>query len=341
MVRLLASWVQMPLPRPPRCAVVRKACPIVQHGVVFGRRARYGRRVLLDKLLANLAVDVEPFALCLLSAGWRLRLPGPADVMIHFVLQGRGVVRGPDAEAHSIAPFWLAVVPPGARHVLESGDARKHERRIERLLPAGRIVAGSSDAPALTVACGTVRVRYGSSLGLFDHLHELLAVDLSVFPEARLAFEGILAEQSRNDAGGRAMATALMTQCLVYLFRRLCSAPQCPLPWLSALEDPRLARAIDRILQDPGADHTVDSLAKAAAMSRSTFAERFAAAFERSPMSLVQHVRMQRAHQLLRQNGSLSIEDVADRVGYSSRSHFSRAFKKHHGVSPTACRAAR
>jgi len=62
--------------------VVRKACSIVQHGVVLGRRASYGRRVLLDKLLANLAVDVEPFALCLLSAGWRLRLPGPADVMI-------------------------------------------------------------------------------------------------------------------------------------------------------------------------------------------------------------------------------------------------------------------
>jgi len=88
-------------------------------------------------------------------------------------------------------------------------------------------------------------------------------------------------------------------------------------------------------------DHTVDSLAKAAAMSRSAFAERFAAAFERSPMSLVHHVRMQRAHQLLTQNGSLSIEEVANRVGYSSRSHFSRAFKNHHGVSPTACRVAR
>ncbi len=75
-------------------------------------------------------------------------------------------------------------------------------------------------------------------------------------------------------------------------------------------------------------------------MSRSAFAERFPVAFGRSPMSLVQHVRMQRAYQLLRQNGSLSIDEVAGRVGHSSRSHFSRAFKRHHGVSPAACRTA-
>lgn len=322
--------------------MVRKVCAFVQLGIVFGECASYDRRVLLDKLLANLAVDVEPFALCLLSAGWRLALPAPANVTIHFVLEGHGAVRGPDGVAHAVAPFWLIVVPARTKHVLESGEDPERERRLEALpeaQPAIRIVAGAADDPSLTVACGTVRVRYGSSLGLFDHLHEVLAVDLSVFPDARLAIEGILAEQARPSPGGSAMTAALMTQCLVYLFRQLYGRPQ-SLPWLSALEDPRLARAIDRILEDPGANHTVESLADTASMSRSAFAERFTVAFERSPMSLVQHVRMQRAYQLLRQRGSLSIDEVAGCVGYSSRSHFSRAFKKHHGISPTACRAA-
>ncbi len=301
----------------------------------------YNRRVLLDRLLFNLAIEVQPFALCLLSADWRLRLPDPADVTIHFGLQGTGLVRTSAGDAHRIAPFWLVVAPPGTRHVLESGDDPRRERRVEVARggqPAGRIVAGSPDATALIVACGAVRVRYGTSLGLFDHLHEVLAVDLSVFPGARLALEGILAEQSKSGPGGSAMTAALMTQCLVYLFRRLCGGSQCTLPWLSALEDPRLARAIDRILRDPGSDHTVESLAGAASMSRSAFAKRFTTAFGRSPMSLVHHLRMQRASRLLAQNGCLSIEEVAGRVGYSSRSHFSRAFRKHHGVSPTASR---
>ena len=52
--------------------------------------------VLLDKLLDYVNVHAEPFAMCLLSSGWRLRLPGPPEVMFHFVMQGTGYLRGPE-----------------------------------------------------------------------------------------------------------------------------------------------------------------------------------------------------------------------------------------------------
>jgi len=39
---------------------------------------------ILDRYLANLSVEVEPFALCMLDSGWRLTLPGPGKP----VLQG-------------------------------------------------------------------------------------------------------------------------------------------------------------------------------------------------------------------------------------------------------------
>ena len=147
-----------------------------------------------------------------------------------------------------------------------------------------------------------------------------------------------MAEQSQAIAGSDAMTAALMTQCLVHLFRRLPSQDEQALPWLMALQDARLARAIDTILDAPGDDYTVESLAETAAMSRSAFTERFAATFGRSPMNFVNHVRMQRAAEMLAVENA-SIDQIARTVGYASRSHFSRAFKDHSGLSPKEFRA--
>ena len=298
-------------------------------------------KMLLDKLLANLDVRVDHFALCMLSSGWRIQLPGPPAVMMHFVLKGQGTVSDAEGNDLPVGPYWLAVVPPGVQHDLRTPGTPSNELRIDSPPPPNtipNIVAGSSDEVDLLVACGLTRVHYGESLGLFDYLREVLTIDLSESPEALAAFRGILAEQSSPGPGTEAMTSALMFQCLVHLLRRRTEAADCPLPWLSALEDRRLARAMDRILEDPGAEHSVESLADEAGMSRSTFAERFAVSFGRPPMALVHHVRMQRAAHLLKQ-GALSINEVADRVGFSSRSHFSRAFKTHTGAAPAAYRA--
>lgn len=297
--------------------------------------------MLLNKLLSNLSVHVKPFAICTLTEGWRLHLPGPPGLLFHFVLEGNGVLYGPRGDAHPISPMHLSVVPIGAKHVLESAGEFRDELRIDAP-PAGgqvcQIVAGSSDQADLVVSCGIVSVRYGPSLDLFDHLNEVLAVDLSSVPQALSAFQGIMAEQSQAIAGSDAMTAALMTQCLVHLFRRLPSQDEDALPWLMALQDERLGRVIDMILDAPGEDHSVDSLAETAAMSRSAFSERFAESFGRSPMSFVNHVRMQRATELLAIE-NLSIDEIARTVGYASRSHFSRAFKDHSGLPPKDFRA--
>ena len=191
----------------------------------------------------------------------------------------------------------------------------------------------------MIVACGLVKVRYGAVLGLFDQLKDVLVEDLSDIPQVRTAFKDILAEQTDAGPGGEAMKAALMSQCIVYLFRRLCESGTCSLPWLAALEDERLARALDRILQSPADSHSVESLAEVASMSRSAFAETFARAFGVPPMSMVRQIRMERAWTLLEQGDGLPMKTVARRVGFTSRSHFSRAFKRHFGVSPVTRRA--
>jgi AraC family transcriptional activator of mtrCDE len=296
--------------------------------------------VILDKLLSNLTVEVEPFAICHVSRGWRLRLPKPPVPLLHFALRGEGAVSGPSGRPRPLAPSWFVVVPRGANHALQSGEPIEHERRIG-LPPDGspvcQLIGGSPADASLVVACGLVKVRYGPTFNLFDHLEDLLAADLSGLPQVAAAFDAILAEQAGLGPGSTTMTRALMTQCLVLFFRHIGSDGS--LPWLDALDDPRLGRVIDRILEHPSDQHTVDSLADIASMSRSTFADRFAATFGRPPMALVQQVRMQHAARLLRRDSTLSMDDVAARAGYSSRSHFSAAFRRHHGLSPTEFRS--
>lgn len=292
--------------------------------------------MLLDKLLSNLSVHVKPFAICTVSDGWRVRLPGPPGLLFHFVLKGNGMLYGPRSDAHRIHPMHLAIVPQGAKHALETDGEIRDELRIDAPPPGDivcQIAAGPADDPSLVVGCGIVQVRYGPSLDLFDHLKDVLSVDLSSVPEANTAFQGIMTEQANAIAGSDALTAALMTQCLVYLFRRLPSQDEAALPWLTALHDERLGRVVNMILENPGGEYSVEFMADTVAMSRSAFAEQFGKSFGRSPMNFINHVRMQRAAEYLSAN-HMSVDAIARAVGYSSRSHFSRAFRDHAGLSP-------
>jgi len=100
------------------------------------------------------------------------------------------------------------------------------------------------------------------------------------------------------------------------------------------LADVRLALAIREIHESPDKPWTIAQLAKAAALSRSSFFDRFSRAVGVTPMEYVLAWRMAIAKSLLRRN-EFSIATIAARVGYGSASAFSVAFARHVGVPPT------
>jgi AraC-like DNA-binding protein len=300
--------------------------------------------MLLDRLLERLSVQVDPFAICSVSSGWRLQLPGPPDVMLHFVLEGSGVLRLGGGEEIPLYPYTLAVVPHGVVHSLESGAHVAPGHVVRSGARSGRdvadFVAGSNEQADFRVACGLIEVTYGDTLALFRYLPRTMAIDLSASPNVRAAFEGILEEQSADGPGSQAMTSALMDQCLVYLLRRLSQQVDPPLSWLSAVEDPGLGDALESMIEHPDRDHSVESLAETAAMSRSTFATRFRETFGHPPLAFLQELRLRRAADLLRLDARLSVDQVAHRVGFSSRSHFARSFKAQFGETPSAFRVS-
>lgn len=93
--------------------------------------------------------------------------------------------------------------------------------------------------------------------------------------------------------------------------------------------------ALPALPVDPAPQWTVDQLAKKAALSRSSFFERFTRAVAQPPMEYLLAWRMAMANELLRgREGRLSVGQVAERVGYGSGSTFSTAFRKWVGEAP-------
>ncbi len=292
--------------------------------------------MLIEKLFDNLALTVDAFAICRVADGWRLRLPEFGFVSLHFAIQGTGGIRDASGDVHILPKDSLAIVPAGLAHSIECGKGPLAENT-----PGDRTVhdmpdhiAGEIDEARLIVACGRIRAEYGAGLGLFERLSEVIVLDFSEEPTMRPTFLALLREQQHATPGARAMMDSLMTQCLVLVFRRLCDQDTCTLPWLAALEDERMGRVLDAILTHPEQQHTLESLAGVAIMSRAAFAKQFRASFDRPPMEYVRDVRLRRAAQLLRSQSHLSIEAAAHRVGIASRSQFSKAFHEHFGVSP-------
>ncbi|MFV2062627.1 MAG: helix-turn-helix domain-containing protein [Chloroflexota bacterium] len=298
--------------------------------------------MLLERLFDNLELSLEAFAVCEVASGWRLRLDRIGQVTVHFVLAGQGRLRMSDGSVVAMPPHSLVLVPADRSHTIEIGEHIEHETHADDTgVRDGELVifeVGPRGEDELTVICGRIQAHYGSGLGLFDRLDRALALDFSDSPEMASVFDRLMAEERHRSAASGAMMTNLMNEVLIHLFRRLCAEPDCPLPWLSALEDPRLSVALAQMLEHPERAHTLDSLADSALMSRSAFAEAFSLRFADSPMAYLRGVRMRRAASLLR-GTDMSVEQVAARVGYASRSQFSRAFSSQFGVSPAAYRS--
>jgi AraC-like DNA-binding protein len=276
--------------------------------------------MVLDRLLDGLDVTFESLAVSDLRrgfpVGWRRGEP-PA---LRCTLGGGAVLELAGGATLRFEGHSVEVVPARAERAWARslGDEADHD---------------------ILIARGRIRATYQGSVGLFDHLREPLVESLTDDDPLREAFHELIDELASQRTGYRAMAETLLRRCLILLLRRLCDHDRGRVLWLALLEDSRLGRAVAAMRDRPEHSFTLPALAEVAGMSRSVFAARFADTLGQSPIGFLKTLRLARATRLLLAT-DLPVKSVATRVGYSSRSSFTRAFVACHGVGPMAFRAA-
>jgi AraC-like DNA-binding protein len=254
----------------------------------------------------------QPFYCVLLEGGCQMAIDGHAPMEL---LSGDFVLI---PAAYGVAMASLGAPPDVETQMpvaLGNGEYRIGEPQnpVDARMMAGHCSFASPDAALLV---------------------SLLPKIVHVRGEQRLAtLVELVREESREQRPAREILLSRLMEVLLIEALRSAAGTHAPPGLVRGLADSRLAAAIRGMHENPTRAWTVAELAKAAALSRSTFFERFSRAVGVAPMAYLLNWRMALAKDLLRRNAGRMAE-IAERVGYSSASTFSVAFTRHVGRPP-------
>lgn len=291
--------------------------------------------------MTALEVNFVKLAECLVSPGWRLKIAATDAPAIHYNLKGMGRMTVGRNSPIALAPHTLAIVPPGMPFALEAlaskeftGHAGTVESQWSHFAPNAlrRFVAGDG-APEIILICGYFRASYGAFVDLFATLSAPIVETFDAADQLDGKLKSALAELAAQEVGSNAMSIVLLKQVLITVLRRSLISDDLWVERFATFSDPPIARAFSVMVTDPGAPHTVNSLAAIAHISRSAFMARFREAFGNSPMAVLRQLRMRHAATLLKAD-VLSIDQIANATGYSGRGSFYRAFRQAYSSDP-------
>ena len=302
----------------------------------------------LDNLMMTLEVEFVKLSECVVSPGWRLTMAATDAPGIHYDLMGMGRMIIGNHPPIDLQPHTLIIVPAGRSFCIEVAVDKRHpatltitEENARTFAPGAlrRFAAGSGE-PEVILICGYFRATYGASIDLFRTLTSPIVEQFSATDQLDHRLRSTMGELVAQEVGTGAMTAALMKQVLVTLLRRSLTTKNLWVERFSMLGDPQIARAFAEMVTHPELPHSVESLAQTAALSRSVFMARFTRLFGKPPKATLRDLRMRQAAVLLKNSG-LSVDQIVHSVGYTSRSSFSRTFRKIHGRDPSEYRDMR
>src|ERR1700679_1939801 len=164
---------------------------------------------------------------------------------------------------------------------------------------------------------------------LFDLLPPVIHVpaESTEAPVLRSMLSLLTYEAGNPRAGNQLMIDSLARILLVEILRTCVAHEDYHKGWLGALVDTKIGAALAVMHRDVAKRLSVDHIASAVGMSRSSFALRFKVLVGQSPLDYWLQLNMRRAAHLLR-NKSKTVSSVAYELGYESDKSFGKAFKR-------------
>ena len=244
----------------------------------------------------------------------------------------------------------IIIYPAGDANIMASApgmrgkpNEQNYYRPTDRLLPISLTMNRDAGADTCRFVCGFLGCDSRPFNPLLDALPRVVHSPVSATSRGWLTnlLDVAVKESLHRAEGSEAMLAKLAELMFVEAMRNhIQSLPEDAHGWFAGLRDPQIGTALRLIHGRPMEPWTLEQLAREVGLSRSAFAERFAAYVEVPPMQYLARWRLQIAARLL-EDKTKSVAQAAAEVGYLSEAAFNRAFKKYVGAAPGAWRRER
>lgn len=270
------------------------------------------------------------------SEPWGMEIPKGPFAQFHIVTKGQCILK---TEEKSIQLFTgdIVIFPLGASHWLANNENSKRyngQDVVQSILLGKSLFEG--DKLSTTLVCGHFEFDKKLDHPFIQGLPSLIHIndtDLKQFSWLKNITDLVIEEAEKEQSGSGVIVNKLGEILFVYTLRAYIEKNKSVNGFIAAIQDERISGVLKEIHSSPQQDWKIEQLAQIAAMSRTSFSNRFKMLTGETPFNYITQWRMLQARELLEES-SLSVGEIAEQVGYQSEAAFNRVFKKRISLTP-------
>jgi len=276
-----------------------------------------------------------------LEAPWGLDIVKDENSQFWRLVSGSCTVGSPDGRIIEMAEGDLVFVPGGSAHWIgdKSTSLRMPSPEFVKARRAG-IPVFSSGGDITVLIAGHFEFDYQPLHPFLKDLPAIIHIRQYVTENQLLLKQvtQLMLEELNNERPGSGVMLKCLSEIMfINIIRAYLEQVVPDNGFLSALNDPRISKALKLMQDSPQNNWTLESLASAIGMSRSVFFNQFKKLVHETPISYLTNWRIRQAQKLLMTDSS-NIAQIAANVGYRSEAAFNRNFKSKTGQTPAVYR---
>jgi AraC-like DNA-binding protein len=279
-----------------------------------------------------------------LAAPWGLDVIQDENSQFWRLVSGRCTVGSPDGRIIELEEGDLVFVPHGSAHWIgdKSTSLRMPSPDFVKARRAGIPVFNSNGA-VTTLIAGHFEFDYQPLHPFLKDLPPIIHVRQYVTENQLLLKQvtQLMLEELNNERPGSSVMLKCLSEIMfINIIRAYLEQAAPDSGFLSALNDPRISKALKLMQDSPQNNWTLKSLASEIGMSRSVFFNQFKKLVHETPLSYLTNWRIRQAQKLLTADNR-NISEIAANVGYQSEAAFNRIFKSKTGHTPAVYRRSK